>query len=72
MNELNIKKLQNSKWTAVVPKKKEKHFIVTEVEYNEEGQITSCQIEAVYSKRQEYINWQDLKLKHLWKPGWVQ
>ena len=30
MNPLNPKKLLNSKWTAVKPRNKEKHFLVTE------------------------------------------
>jgi len=37
LNKINPKKLLNSKWTAVEPKKREKHFMVTEVEFDEEG-----------------------------------
>ena len=35
MNRINPKKLFRSKWTAVSPMKKEKHFMVTEVEFDE-------------------------------------
>jgi hypothetical protein len=31
LNKINPKKLLNSKWTAVEPKKGERHFMVTEV-----------------------------------------
>ena len=46
MNTLNPKKLLNSKWTAVKPSNKGKHFLVTEVEFEEDGVITHCLIEA--------------------------
>ncbi len=34
MNRVHPKALLNSKWTAVSPRAKEKHFIVTEVEFD--------------------------------------
>ena len=37
MNQINPKKLLNSKWTAVKPAHKEKHFLITEIEFDEEG-----------------------------------
>ncbi|MCS6151805.1 TIGR02450 family Trp-rich protein [Shewanella baltica] len=61
MNKINPKKLLNSKWTAVKPTNKEKHFLVTEIEFDEEGVVISCSIEAVMSKRVIPINWHDLK-----------
>ena len=70
MNKINPKKLLNSKWTAVQPKKKEKHFLITEVEFDEEGRVIHCLIEAVMSKNAYSINWQDLKDTSLWKLGW--
>ncbi len=70
MNSINQKKLLNSKWTAAVPINKEKHFIVTEIEFNEEGIVISCLIEAVMSKRAFQINWHDLKDKDNWLHGW--
>jgi tryptophan-rich hypothetical protein len=39
MNNLNPKKLLNSKWTATPAINKEKHFIIVEVEYDEEGNV---------------------------------
>lgn len=70
MNQINPKKLLHSKWTAVQPVKKEKHFIVTELEFDEEDNVVLCCIEAVLSKRQVSIDWQDLKNAANWLHGW--
>jgi tryptophan-rich hypothetical protein len=70
MNKINPKKLLNSKWTAVKPSNKEKHFIVSEIDFDEEGVVVSCYIEAVLSKRSIAINWQDLKDEARWLYGW--
>lgn len=70
MNKISPKKLFNSKWTAVEPLNKEKHFIIVEVEYDEDGAVISCLIEAILSKRASHINWQDLKDAEQWRQGW--
>jgi tryptophan-rich hypothetical protein len=70
MNKINPKKLLNSKWTAVTPNNKEKHFMVNEIEFDEEGQVLSCSIEAILSKRLISIQWQELKDSTLWLQGW--
>ncbi|MCR8922795.1 TIGR02450 family Trp-rich protein [Dasania sp. GY-MA-18] len=70
MNTINPKKLLNSKWTAVTPKNQEKHFIVTKVEYDEDGIVILCLIESVMSKQPYPINWQDLKNDNVWLHGW--
>lgn len=70
MNKINPKKLLDSKWTAVAPTNKEKHFIVTEIEFDEDGLVTSCLIEAVMSKRSVPVNWYDLKDDSNWVYGW--
>ena len=41
MNRINPAKLLHSKWTAVSPVKREKHFMVVEVERDEEGVVLS-------------------------------
>lgn len=69
-NQINPRKLLNSKWTAVEPAQKEKHFIVTEIEFDEEGVVISCVIEAVMSKRTFPIQWQNLKNQDQWIQGW--
>jgi tryptophan-rich hypothetical protein len=53
----------------VNPKNKEKHFTVTTVEFDEEL-VTSCSIEAVMSKREAVIQWQELKDTSQWRQGW--
>lgn len=70
MNKINPQKLLNSKWTAVVPTNKEKHFVVTEMEFDEEGGVISCSIEAVMSKRATAIDWRDLTNDSDWVHGW--
>ena len=39
MNRINPAKLMKSKWTALEPRNKEKHFLVTEIEFNEDGSV---------------------------------
>lgn len=70
MNQINPKKLLNSKWTAVTPRDKEKHFTVTEVDVDEEGSVIICCIEAVMSQRGILIQWQELKESDKWLQGW--
>ena len=70
MNKINPRKLLNSKWTAVTPTGKEKHFMVTEVGFDEEGIVALCSIEALISKRSIPINWHDLKNENNWVQGW--
>ncbi len=69
MNQINPKKLLNSKWTAVNPVKKEKHFLITEIEF-EEHEVTHCLIEAVMTKRTQVLDWQELKNQEHWLSGW--
>ena len=70
VNEINPKKLLNSKWTAVNPVKKEKHFLVSELEFDDEGEVIHCLIEAVISNRSEQIDWKMLKDSGNWLQGW--
>ncbi len=70
LNQINPHKLLSSKWTATQPVNKEKHFIVTKVNKNEEQVVTSCLIEAVINNREYEIEWQSLKSSNIWLPGW--
>ncbi|UJF23229.1 TIGR02450 family Trp-rich protein [Shewanella sp. OMA3-2] len=70
MNKINPAKLLNSKWTAVKPSHKEKHFLVTEIEFDEQDCVIACVIEAVMTKRTMPLNWQDLKDDNIWLQGW--
>ena len=70
MNKINTKKLLNSKWTSVKPIKKEKHFLITELELDENDNVIHCLIEAVISHRVQPINWAELKENEHWIQGW--
>lgn len=71
MNTVNPKKLLHSKWTAVKPVRKELHFTITEVEFDEENRVIRCVIEAVMTRRSMPIDWQTLKDPQQWRHGWV-
>lgn len=70
MNKINPKKLLNSKWTAVNPVKKEKHFLVSELNFDDEGEVIHCLLEAIISNRSELIDWKLLKDSDNWLQGW--
>jgi tryptophan-rich hypothetical protein len=70
VNQINPAKLLRSKWTAVRPENKEKHFLVVDVNFNEEGIVMSCLLEAIISKRTCDMDWRDLKNSDKWKQGW--
>jgi tryptophan-rich hypothetical protein len=70
MNQINPNKLHNSKWTAVIPKNREKHFLVSELAFDDDGAVMSCKIEAVMSKNEYSIEWTELKNDEHWVQGW--
>lgn len=70
MNLINPKKLLNSKWTALKPLNKEKHFVIICAKFDENQHVTKCVIEAVLSKRQRDIDWRELKDDLQWSQGW--
>ncbi len=72
MNQINPAKLLNSKWTAVTPLHREKHFVVTRVEFAGVNTVVSCAVESVLSKRATFIDWQELKDPDKWLQGWKQ
>lgn len=49
MNTINPNKLHHSKWTAVQPLNKEKHFIVTQLIRDEDENVVDAVVEAIYS-----------------------
>jgi len=73
LNVLSPKKLLHTKWTAVSPQNKEKHFLVTRViEPVPPGSpVVSVEIEAVHSKRVQLIGWRELTDATRWRRGWV-
>jgi tryptophan-rich hypothetical protein len=70
MNPLNPKKLLHSKWTAVAPLDRQKHFIVTKVLSDEQGLPQSCVLEAVYTHAETTLDWRSLRDSTVWKMGW--
>ena len=70
---LNPAKLRLSKWSAVYPRDREKHFLVTRV-INPESpvhQIETVEIEAVLTRRRYLIPWRELENDAQWRPGWA-
>lgn len=72
MNRISSKKLLLSKWTAVEPIAKQKHFLVSKVILPEPPNevIEFVEMEAVYSKKITQIAWRDLKDSQRWLQGW--
>ncbi len=72
-NPLSPKKLLLSKWTAVKPSHKRKHFLVSKVILPElpEGPIEFVELEAVFDKKLHVIPWRELKDTEIWLQGWV-
>ncbi len=70
---LNPRKLLHSKWTAVNPRNKEKHFLVTGIVDPEPpgSPVVSVEIEGVHSKRARIIAWRDLMDATHWRRGWA-
>lgn len=71
MNKFTTRKLRLSKWTAVAPRNREKHFIVTDLVRDADENVQACVIEAVHSSRQETIDWRDLRDEEKWLQGWL-
>ena len=73
MNPLNPKKLLLSKWTAVVPVAKQKHFLVSQViqPLLPTDSIELVEIESVFSKATQVIAWRELQDDGVWRQGWV-
>ena len=79
MNPVHPKKLLLTKWTAVQPLARQKHFVVTKVIEPETlpvpeaaaAKIEWIEIEAVYSGKVRRIAWRELRDTSLWRQGWV-
>jgi tryptophan-rich hypothetical protein len=73
MNPLNPKKLLLTKWTAVTPIAKQKHFLVSRVIQPEveTDPVELVEIESVFSKATQIIQWRDLQNDEVWRQGWV-
>ena len=70
-HQLNPAKLLLSKWTAVQPANKEKHFLVTRIIRDDENIIIRCIVEAVMTRKEYELDWRALKNKESWLTGWL-
>ena len=72
-NPLSPKKLLLSKWTAVRPLNREKHFVVVRVIEPEPPavRIEGIELEAVHSGRLLQLHWRELTDPAVWSQGWV-
>jgi tryptophan-rich hypothetical protein len=72
-NLLSPKKLLLTKWTAVNPSHKRKHFLVSKVILPElpEQAIEFVELEAVFDQHVRVIPWRELKDSEIWLQGWV-
>ena len=73
MNPLNPKKLLLTKWTAVKPIAKQKHFLVSRMIQPEveTDPVVFVEIESVFSKATQIIKWRELQNDEVWRQGWV-
>lgn len=70
MNVISPKKLLNSKWTAVHPESKERHFVVVDCICKPKGVLDQVDIRAVLTGETYRLPWQDLKDETVWQIGW--
>ncbi len=70
---LSPKKLLLTKWTAVTPRAREKHFMVVRVIEPElpGAPVQDVEIEAVYTRRTRVLPWRELTDAARWRRGWV-
>lgn len=71
MNQINPHKLLLSKWTAVVPKQKERHFMVSKLIRDEDEVIIGCELEAIINHTVYEMDWRILKDSACWQMGWL-
>lgn len=70
MNRINPNKLLHSKWTAVQPVNRLRHFIVTKVLQDDDGSVTACVLEALLTREATKMDWRKLKDSSQWVMGW--
>jgi tryptophan-rich hypothetical protein len=70
-NPVNRKKIAGSKWTAVRPVNREKHFTVLDWARDADGRPTDrVEIEAILTGRVSVIHWRQLEDRDRWRIGW--
>ncbi|QLC73876.1 TIGR02450 family Trp-rich protein [Pseudomonas sp. LPB0260] len=69
-HRLNPRKLLLSKWTAVQPQNREKHFLVIELLRDEDDNVVAVELQAVLSQRNQRLPWRALQDARHWRMGW--
>lgn len=69
-HRINPRKLLLSKWTAVRPQNREKHFLVTELFCDEDGTVLQIELQAVLSQRAQRLDWREMENAEYWCMGW--
>lgn len=70
MHRINPNKLLLSKWTAVQPLRRQKHFLVTSLVRDEQEVVVACELEAIIDKQVYTIDWRTLQDSAQWQMGW--
>ena len=65
INRFSRAKLPGSKWTAVCPEQREKHFVVRNLFISEQ-----VELQAVLTGRIHRVDIQELRDRGHWIPGW--
>ena len=70
---IDSKKLLQSKWTAVLPLEKEKHFVVMRVvgSNRSDGKFDQVELRAVHSGRPLIVALHELADRGRWHQGWL-
>jgi len=55
----------------MLPRNREKHFLVTKLVRDDAGNVTHCVIEAVHSHQEQLLEWQELRESAKWRQGWL-
>lgn len=70
-NHFSKKKLPGSKWTALDPQQREKHFwVLAWVQHQPEDPLETLELEAVLTRRRLELNYRELKDASRWRMGW--
>ena len=70
MKPISPKKLRHSKWTAVELVGKAKHFLVIDLEHDDDGVLERCLLEAVVTRKAQWLPWRELNDRSVWLQGW--
>lgn len=69
-HRLNPHKLLLSKWTARQVQQRERHFLVNDWLRDEQGEVLQVELQAVLTRRSQWIDWRELQDSSRWQQGW--